>query len=410
MIPTKDKQYYQFCAYGFLKNLRFFDPFLLLFFLSKGFSYLDIGILYAIREIGFVLTEIPSGILADGFGRKKSLSLSYIAYLISFMVFYFGSSFWMIALAMLIFSFGESFRSGTHKALIFAYLEQRGWLKHKTEYYGHTRASSQLGSAISAALAAIIVIMNPNLNTIFLFSVFPYLIGLINISLYPKSLDKTNGDKSLKSLLQTSFQLSRESWAVFRQKQMLKAAFSLSFYSAYFKGIKDFLQVLVLSFSIGAIIVPQFNSEQQNALYIGVAYSLLFLLTSFASRNSERFRMLFSSDKKALNVSLMAGILMGGLAGLMMYSDFKLLAIVLFFGVYIIENVRKPIGISVVVEYSNEKINATILSVASQLQSGIAALIALFIGFMADAYSIGLALILTSFLMLLALPFYWFRK
>ena len=245
---------------------------------------------------------------------------------------------------------------------------------------------------------------------IFLFSVFPYLIGLINISLYPKSLDKTNGDKSLKSLLQTSFQLSRESWAVFRQKQMLKAAFSLSFYSAYFKGVKDYLQVLVLSFSIGAIIVPQFNSEQQNALYIGVAYSLLFLLTSFASRNSERFRMLFSSDKKALNVSLMGGVLMGGLAGLMMYSDFKLLAIVLFFGVYIIENVRKPIGISVVVEYSNEKINATILSVASQLQSGIAALIALFIGFMADAYSIGLALILTSFLMLLALPFYWFRK
>ncbi len=30
---NKDLQFYKFCAYGFLKNLRFFEPFLMLFFL-----------------------------------------------------------------------------------------------------------------------------------------------------------------------------------------------------------------------------------------------------------------------------------------------------------------------------------------------------------------------------------------
>lgn len=61
---TRNKQYVKFCAYGFLKNLRFFDAFLLLFFLENGTSYSQIGILYAAREIVINVFEIPSGIIA----------------------------------------------------------------------------------------------------------------------------------------------------------------------------------------------------------------------------------------------------------------------------------------------------------------------------------------------------------
>ncbi len=410
MIPNKDKQFYQFCAYGFLKNLRFFDPFILLFFLSKGFDYLDIGVFYAIREIGFVLTEIPSGIFADAFGRKKSLIISYVAYLLSFLTFYFAQSFVLIASAMLIFSFGESFRSGTHKALIFAYLEHKQWIKHKTDYYGHTRACSQMGSAFSAAIAAVIVILNANLEIIFLFSTIPYLFGLINLALYPSYLDKTNNDDSLKILIQNALRLTKESWLAFKQKQLVLAALNLSVYSAYYKAVKDYFQVLILGFSTGIVLVPVFNSDQQNALFIGIAYTFLFLLSSFASKNSSKFNLLFSSDKKALNSSLIFGIMAGALAGALVFLNLNLVAVLLFFGIYIIENLRKPIGISKIIDYSSERINATVLSVVSQLQAGITALLALFIGFVADLYSVYLALILTTVLLLLFAPIYWLRK
>ena len=69
---SKDKQFNKFCAYGFLKNLRFFDAFLLLFFLENGISFSQIGILYAVREITINVLEIPSGIVADTYGRKNS--------------------------------------------------------------------------------------------------------------------------------------------------------------------------------------------------------------------------------------------------------------------------------------------------------------------------------------------------
>ncbi|MBN1651769.1 MAG: MFS transporter [Bacteroidales bacterium] len=410
MIPNKDKQFYQFCAYGFLKNLRFFDPFILLFFLSKGFDYFDIGILYAIREIGFVLTEIPSGIFADAFGRKKSLIISYIAYLLSFLTFYFAQSFALIAVAMLIFSFGESFRSGTHKALIFAYLEHKNWIKHKTDYYGHTRACSQMGSAFSAAIAAGIVILNANLEIIFLFSTIPYLFGLINLTLYPNYLDKINSNDSFNVLIQNAFRLTLESWQAFKQKNLVLAALNLSIYSAYYKAVKDYFQVLILGFSMGIVFLPAFSSDQQNALFIGIAYTFLFLLSSVASKNSSKFNSLFSSDIKALNSSILLGIMAGALAGTFVFLNLNFIAILLFFGIYIIENLRKPIGISKIIDYSSERINATVLSVVSQVQAGITALLALFIGFVADLYSVDLALILSAVLLLLFAPVYWLKK
>lgn len=35
----KNLQFYKFGLYGFLKNQRFFDPFLMLFFLEKGMTF-----------------------------------------------------------------------------------------------------------------------------------------------------------------------------------------------------------------------------------------------------------------------------------------------------------------------------------------------------------------------------------
>ena len=67
---VKNKQYYKFSAYGFLKNLRFFDAFFILFLLEKNLTYTQIGLLYLIREVFINLLEVPSGIIADTFGEK----------------------------------------------------------------------------------------------------------------------------------------------------------------------------------------------------------------------------------------------------------------------------------------------------------------------------------------------------
>ena len=166
----------RFALYGFLKNLRLFEPFLILFFLQQGISYFQIGVLYAIREILTNLLEIPSGFLADIYGRKKSMLFSFSAYIVSFLIFTFASGFGFFVIAMFWFACGEAFRSGTHKALILSHLRLTGRLAERLNYYGHTRAASQAGSALNSLLAAALVFYTGNYRYIFLAAVVPYLL------------------------------------------------------------------------------------------------------------------------------------------------------------------------------------------------------------------------------------------
>jgi MFS family permease len=189
MSYRKDIQYIRFCAYGFLKNLRFFEPFLYLFFLEKGLSYFQIGLLITIRELVQNFLEIPTGIMADGLGRRRTMISAFCLYIVAFIIFYLATQFWLFSIAMILFAMGDAFRTGTHKAMIFEYLRLNGWQKHKVDYYGHTRSWSQTGSAISSLLAASIVFWSGNFSSIFLFSTIPYLLDLLLMLAYPKELD-----------------------------------------------------------------------------------------------------------------------------------------------------------------------------------------------------------------------------
>lgn len=117
----KNLQYYKFCLYGFLKNLRFFDAFLVLFLLESGLDFLLIGVLYSIREITLSVTEIPSGVIADALGRRRTLVTSFALYILSFLMFYVAAGFFWFAVAMFIFALGDAFRTGVHKAMIQTY-------------------------------------------------------------------------------------------------------------------------------------------------------------------------------------------------------------------------------------------------------------------------------------------------
>src|SRR5210317_1053469 len=171
----KDIQYYRFCLYGFLKNLRFFEAFLILFFLENGLSFIAIGTLYAAREITINIFEIPSGIIADAVGMKRTMILAFIFYIASFVIFFVVRSYLGFFSAMIVFSLGEAFRSGNHKAMIYHYLSVKGWDDQKVHYYGRTRAWSQMGSALSALSGAAIVFITGGYEYIFLFSVIPYI-------------------------------------------------------------------------------------------------------------------------------------------------------------------------------------------------------------------------------------------
>ncbi len=232
MNIIKNKQYFKFCTYGFLKNLRFFDAFFILFLIEKGLSFTQIGILYAVREIIINAFEIPSGIIADTFGRKKSLTVSFLIYIISFSVFYISSGFWFFLIAFILYGIGDAFRTGTHKGIIMDYLKLKHWEEQKINYYGHTRSWSQKGSAISALIAGLIVFYSGTYQNIFLYSIIPYLLNLILIISYPKEFNRSIEQINFKSNIGIRLTI-KSFFRTIKQPNVLKIISTAAIHSAY---------------------------------------------------------------------------------------------------------------------------------------------------------------------------------
>ena len=414
MAFKKNLQYYKFSLYGFLKNLRFFDPFLILFFREKGLSFLAIGSLYAIREITTNILEIPTGIIADSIGRRRTMIISFIAYIISFILFYLYNTYSLFIVAMIFFSLGEACRTGTHKAMIFEYLQISNQADQKVHYYGNTRGWSQMGSALSSLIAAIIVFYSGNLNTIFLFSTIPYILDLILMMTYPKELDGETKKISWENFIERSKLTIKDFFLSFKNPQVLRAMINTSLFSGFYKAVKDYLQPILKTLALSLPILMFLKTEmKREALIIGLLYFFIYFLSSFASRSSGPFSKKFRNLSLPLNIFIILGFAFGILSGVfyslgVQYKNiiFNILTVVFFLFIFLIENLRKPMGITLIGNQLKKNILATSLSATSQIQSLFSAFFSIILGFLIDKIHLGPALIGVSIFLVILYPVY----
>jgi MFS family permease len=405
----KDLQYYKFSLYGFLKNLRFFEPFLVLFFLEKGMSYFQIGSLYAIRELVTNILEIPTGIIADVMGRRRTMISSFAAYIISFLIFNFAADYYILVAAMIFFSFGDAFRTGTHKAMIFEYLKLKGWQDQKVHYYGHTRSYSQMGSALSSLLAAGIVFYTGSFRVIFIYSTIPYILDLLLMISYPKVLDGTSKSLEKEKVSAAVKRVLKDFLTSFKDIILLKSIANLSFYTGFYKAAKDYLQPLLNTFALSLPILLTLEDKQRSSLVIGIVYFLIYVSTSMVSRFSGKFADRYKNLCLLLNLTMVAGYCTGVLSGVFMLVGLPAVSILSYVMIYILQNLRKPMGVAFIADMTKHEILATALSAESQLSAVTSAVIALGLGFFADKFGVGWALVILPGFMLLT-SFSYFVK
>ncbi|MBN1501754.1 MAG: MFS transporter [Spirochaetes bacterium] len=405
----KDFMYYKFCLYGFLKNLNFFEPFLLLFFVEKGFTFLQIGTLYAIQSISTNILEIPTGIMADAIGRRRTMIYSMLSYLGAFVVYYFSSTFLLFAFAAVCMAFGDAFRTGTHKAMIFEYLKIKDWKDQKVYYYGNTRSWSQMGSALSALIAGAIVFYSGSYKYVFLASIIPYLLDLILLLSYPAELDGDLKEFSAGKVFVNFKNVIIEFIESFKNKNMLRAIINSSSYSGYFDAVKDYLQPVLKSFALSIPFAFAVNEKQRSAVIIAVVFFLLNVLTSFASKSAGHFHEKFRNIFRPMNVTLAAGLLLGAAAGFSNAGGLNSVSIIFFIFLYLIHNIRRPLGEAYITDSMQNDILATALSTESQVTTLITALTAPVIGFIADMWGIGNAIAVVSLVYFFLMPLYYAR-
>jgi hypothetical protein len=313
---------------------------------------------------------------------------------------------------MLLYAVGDAFRTGTHKAMIMTYLGLRGWGEHKTDYYGHTRSWSQIGSAVSSAVAAVIVFYSGSYARVFLLATIPYALDLLLMLTYPKALDGEVGSLSLGQIAGSFKRLFGELRTAAQSKGMLRTVSGVSLFAGFYKGAKDYLQPLIVSLAMATPILVSYSNKQRSAVFVGVIYSVLYVLTSAASRNAGRAARAMGNPLQALKWEMILGLCVGVGVGLFQAAGLPLPAVLLFFLIYMIQNLRRPVAVAVISDAVDDSIQATALSVESQAQSLFAALIAFGIGAIAEMTGgrVGLALAAISAVLLVVAPVLFPRR
>ncbi|MCK5038038.1 MAG: MFS transporter [Thermoplasmata archaeon] len=413
MAIPRDRMYLKFRLYGFLKNLRFFDPFILLFFIDAGLSFFSIGLLYAIREIFINIFELPTGFLADTFGRRKSMILSFSFCLVAFIIFYLSPGFWFFALAMVFLAAGEAFRSGTHKAMILDYLKRKKMIHKKVEYYGRTRSASQLGSALSALIAIVLVLYTGDYKIVFLASTIPYALELFLMASYPAYLD---GDIAIdrersRAGLKRSFS---ETWntflGIFRNRNAMRGIMNSSVFGGVFRSSKEYLQPILEAQAIALPVILYLADQERIAILVGLTYFFLYLMTSATSRSAGRIASRLSEVSRGINLTYIIGGAFLLISGISAYLELYPIAVAALIGLYIVHNIRRPMNVGYISDTIPSKVMATGLSVESQVKTMVTAVFAPLIGYLADSYGVGQALAVVGIIYLALLPMVAVRK
>lgn len=379
----------RFALYGFLKNQRYFEPFLALALLSRGTSFFDIGVLIGVREVVRNLLEIPSGAIADIYGRKRAMVLAFLAYPIGAVVLADAVSMPMLCVAMSLLGVGDAFRSGTHKAMIFSWLARHDRADSRSEVYGFTRSWSQLGSALSIPVSVAIVLLVGDYRWLFWATCVPWAMNLVNLATYPAFLNQVQSTK--RGPLRPGQLLSGTVESLRTRSSLRALIVNAMAFEGVHKATKELLAPALL-LAAGVITTTAARGQagfdwarvaaepsSTSALVIGAGYLVVHLFGALSARKSHLVVRRMGTESDALTVLARALVVVLALVAVGGWIGPIVLALALSV-IPVLHNLYRPALVAYIDSESDEESKATVLSIESQASSIAAVALAPLVG------------------------------
>ncbi|MBI4726300.1 MFS transporter [candidate division TA06 bacterium] len=138
-------------------GMLFFLPVLALYFQSKLYTATNVALVFSIEAVCLVLFEVPTGAVADLFGRKRTILLSRLADLSAVVLLYFAKTMPMFAGYALLNALARSLSSGTESALIYDTLKEEGREQQYKKIIGIHYALWPLGASAGSIIGGYLV-------------------------------------------------------------------------------------------------------------------------------------------------------------------------------------------------------------------------------------------------------------
>lgn len=141
----------------------------------SGVSAAGVGTLLAVWLVVSVLSEVPTGVIADKFSKKWSLVLGRIMQLMTFAIWFTAPSFTGYLVGFLVWGVGEAFLSGAFQAYLYESLDERN-----KQAFGRIYARSSAFTMMAYMAASFLAfLIGPNYNLLLILSMAVSTVSLI---------------------------------------------------------------------------------------------------------------------------------------------------------------------------------------------------------------------------------------
>lgn len=337
----------------------------------KGMTLAQIGLLEGIFHITGFISEIPTGALADLFGRKKIIIIGRITSLISAIIMLFSNSFMGFAIGFILSAWGYNLNSGSEEALIYDTLKKLDREEEFLKFNGKINLIIEVSQGLAVFIGGILSQIDFSISYITAVA-----IGLISLVLSTRFIEvdvirKENQSINIINHLKQSIDIVKNN-----------------------KRLLNILIFFPLIYTFSAIVYfygqQLFNDMEYSRISISIIFLFNGIFSSFgAILSSKIYKKYKSLGWIIISISISVFTIFMGIGK-------GKLSIVFFLGIGFLTSILQPISSNLINSMVESNQRATIISVESMFYSIMMIILFPICGFIGDRVYLQLSFIIVG--------------
>lgn len=363
-------------------------PIIVLFYEENGLGLKEIFLLKSVYSIVLVTLDIPTGYLADAWGRRNCLFTGCLIAFGGFMSYSFSSTFGAFFIAEILLGIGQSLVSGADSALLYDTMLHYDREEEYLKYEGKVTMVGNFSEAFAGIFGGLLATYSLRLP-------FYCQVGIAFIGIPAAlALKEYNAKTHIVNPIKNILNIIR--YSLFTNKSLC--------YDIMFSGI-----IGAATLTMAWFVQPVLMHIQLPTGLFGVVWTILNLTVGIAALYSDALNARLGENRTYTLILIF--IVCGYIAVSFTLNYFSLF---LFFLFYIVRGFATPILKGYINRQTFSEMRATVLSIRNFIIRLIFAAMAPFIGWLNDAFSLAFALQIAALIIfipgLLFLILQWRKK
>jgi len=277
---------------NFFLNLFFISPVAIFFYKERGLDCFQVLMLESILALFIFLFEVPTGIFADKFSRKKSIVAGIIIFFIETVMMIFAKGFLMFAVIFALTGIAVTFMSGSVEALIYDALKKQNQVYLMKKAMGNYGSSSLMGKFIAPVIGAYVA--RELLPVQFIILVYLTLLG-VAIAFFVSLTLKDDGGSAIKSENHHPIRIFLEGLELMRSNKLLMRIILLDIFTTPF------------IFELKYLSQQNFKNAGISITSLGVVFGLALLLSVLAKKYAYKIERSLGMKRAVFFITIVPG-------------------------------------------------------------------------------------------------------